>query len=107
MPSVYERPIWRIDSSSVRSSIRDVAKKVDAEGNKNGKVSHAEVEAFIARRNDAARGTDAFEDRGAADTLYMYMSEAQMPLPLDVLMVAVRKPMTAFSDWLGKSIMGD
>ena len=105
--SPVDRPIWRIDSGSVRSGIRDVAKKVDAEGNKNGKVSHAEVEAFMARRSDAPRGSDGFEEHHAADSLYMYMSEQQMPWALDVLMVAVRKPATAFSDWLGKSIMGD
>lgn len=104
MPSIpSERAIWRIDSGSVKSSIRDVAKEVDKEGDHNGKVSMKEVDAFIQRRDWDGPNSSGYEPRRAAEVLKSHLlNEPEMPLALDVAFVLARRPMTKVSDWLGK-----
>lgn len=98
-----DRSIWRIDSGSVRSGIREVAKQVDSEGNRNGKVSVKEVEAFVKRYEASAPDSSTFETGRTAEVLKSYLeSEPQQPLALDVALVIARRPMTRFSDWLGQ-----
>ncbi len=102
--------IWRIDSASVRSDIRDIAGAIDkTAGNRDGKVEGREIDAFIAARADADRGTSAFEEKRSAQALQSYLQgdEGNLPLALDVTFRVFRAPMTKLSDWLGKEIMGD
>jgi hypothetical protein len=54
-------PFWRIDvgTSDAESSVRAMARKVDAAGNNDGKVSKAEVDTYDARL-DAVMGSHRF-----------------------------------------------
>jgi hypothetical protein len=96
--------IWRVDTGSVHSGIRDVAKKIDREvGNKDGVIASSEVDAFLKTRGSPRDDMDAH----AAEALKSYLAnEQRLPMWLDATFAVTRRPLTAFSDWIGRAIMG-
>ena len=59
--TIKPKPMWRIDTGRADndSPTRDMARKIDAAGNKDGKVSMEEVEAFD-KKLDAIMGSHMF-----------------------------------------------
>lgn len=101
--------IWKVDVESVRSNPRDTARHIDQTvGNRDGKIASSEIDAFISANRGSVPGTEGGERLRDAKNLKHYLqSEPEWPTGVAVALRTVRGPMTAFSDWLGKSIMGN
>jgi hypothetical protein len=102
--------VWRVDVFSVQSATRDAARRIDQSpvGNRDGKISVEEVDAAITRR-EAERGRDEYTQADAANESLRYtLTEGvRLPLVVDLGARIVRAPMTGFSDWLERTVMGN
>lgn len=105
MPSIKTDglPLWRIDSGHDASTSRDLAKKADALGNKDGKVTVAEMKAFKAEMK-SIYGTkptphEMNTDRKRADAWQAdYLS--------DSVIREIESPRSLFHDTLRKHFQG-